>query len=184
MLRTLAFVAALALAAPAFAQSHADAMQRLAPFAGTYSLDGTAQVEEGSFDGTLSVQPILDGHFQQWDWTMTMRGDGARERVYLRFIAGYDAEAKAYSVYRFDSRDANSPTRVSPLEDPHRGTITFDGDALVMAWHTSNPNDPSDTGLFRNVVRKTSGGLHVKTNVKLDSGAPLVAIAETRATRN
>jgi hypothetical protein len=179
----LLLLATLLTGASALAQSHAEAMSRLAPFEGTYSLDGTAQIEEGTFGGTLTISPILGGHFQQWDWQMDMRGERVDEQVYLRFIAAYDAAAGEYVVYRFDSRDVDSPTRASNIADPNRGLIHLDGDALVMAWPTANPDDPTQTGAFRNTVRVVSNGLHVDTDVKLDDGSPLIAIATTRANR-
>lgn len=176
-------LATLLAAAPALAQSHAEAMDRLAAFEGTYTLDGTAQIEEGTFGGTLTVLPVLGGHFQQWDWEMDMRGEGVDEKVHLRFIATYDDAADEYVIYRFDSRDVDSPTRVSHVTDPNRGQIRFDGDALVMAWPTANPGDPSETGTFRNTVRVVSNGLTVSTDVKPDDGNRTVAIATTRANR-
>lgn len=179
----LLLLATLLTAAPALAQSHAEAMSRLAPFEGTYTLDGTAQIEEGTFGGTLTVSPILGGHFQQWDWEMDMRGEGVNEKVHLRFIAAYDSAADEYAIYRFDSRDVDSPTRVSNVTDPNRGQIHFDGDALVMAWPTANPDDPSETGTFRNTVRIVSNGLDVDTDVKPNGGDQTVAIATTRANR-
>jgi len=124
MTRSLLLFAALLLAAPAFAQSD---LARLTPYAGTYSLDGEARQEAGTFDGSLTVTPILGGHFQQWDWTMTMRGDGFEEVALLRFIAGRDPVTGAYEVYRFDSRDADSPTVASHPGDPNQGTMAFDG---------------------------------------------------------
>ena len=184
MLRTLCFsLLAVLLASPVLAQSNAEAMQRLAPLNGTYSLDGTAQIEEGTFDGSLTVSPILDGHFQQWDWEMVMRGEGVDETVHLRFIVEYDPGTDEYAIYRFDSRDADSPTRASNVEDPDRGTLQFEGDALVMAWPTSNPDDPTMTGRFRNVVRLVPDGLRVDTNVMLDTSDEPIAIATTRASR-
>ena len=184
MTRTALLLAAVILAAPAFAQSHAEAMARLAPYAGTYALDGTAQAEEGTFDGSLTVGPILDGHFQQWDWQMTMRGpDGYAEPVALRFIVEHDPATGGYEVYRFDSRDAGSPTRTSRAADPTRGALRFDGDALVMEWPMPNPDDPSRAGTFRNTVRRSAGGLEVVTDVTPDDGSPLVAVATTRAAR-
>lgn len=179
----LLLLTTLLTAAPALAQSHAEAMVRLAAFEGTYTLDGTAQIEEGTFDGTLTVSPILGGHFQQWDWEMDMRGEGVDEKVHLRFIATYDGAADEYVIYRFDSRDADSPTRVSHVTDPNRGRIHFDGNALVMAWPTANPGDPSATGTFRNTVRVVSDGLTVSTEVKPDDGNRALAIATTRANR-
>jgi len=185
MIRSLYLLlfATLLTAAPTLAQSHAEAMNRLAPFEGTYTLDGSAQIEEGTFGGTLTVSPILGGHFQQWDWTMNMRGEGVDENVHLRFIATYDRAADEYVIYRFDSRDVDSPTRVSNIADPNRGQVHFDGDALVMAWPTANPDDPAQTGTFRNTVRVVSNGLHVDTDVQLDAGDQTVAIATTRANR-
>ena len=181
---SLALIAAVfVLCLPASAQSNAEAMQRLAPFNGTYTLDGTARAEEGTFDGTLTVSPILDGHFQQWDWEMTMRGEDVEEKTYLRFIAKYDAAADEYTIYRFDSRNADSPTRSSNVSDPARGTLRFDGDALVMAWPMSDPGGSGRTGSFRNTVRLKSDGLHVETDVTPDDGSPLMAIATTRANR-
>ncbi|MEM6325546.1 MAG: hypothetical protein AAF791_00375 [Bacteroidota bacterium] len=181
MLRLLPLLAVL-LSAPAFAQS-SDAMARLAPFEGTYALDGTAQIEEGTFDGTLTISPILGGTFQQWDWDMTMRGDGISEVALLRFIVGYDAATGAYTIHRFDSRDADSPTRSAGALDPSKGRLQVDGDALVMAWTMNNPDDAAQTGTFRNRVRMTSGGLHVETEAVPDDGSPVVAIATTRAAR-
>ncbi len=184
MTRSLLLFALLLLAAPSFAQTGSDAMARLAPYAGTYTLDGTAQIEGGSFDGALTVSPILGGHFQQWDWEMTMHGpDGYEEPVHLRFIAGYDAATGAYTVHRFDSRDAGSPTRSARAHDPAAGRLQVDGDALVMAWPTVNPEDGSKMGSFRNTVRLGAGGLTVVTDVVPDDGSPRVAIATTRADR-
>ena len=185
MTRTLALLllATLFCSAPALAQTHAEAMDRLAPFEGTYALDGTAPIEEGAFDGTLAITPVLGGHFQQWDWEMHMRGDGGDETVYLRFIVTYDEAADEYVIYRFDTRDITSPTRASSPMDPKPGQVRFDGDALVMAWKTVNPDDSSQSGAFRNTVRLVSNGLHVDTDVKLDDGTPLIAIATTRASR-
>lgn len=183
MQRLLPFLTVLCLTAPAFAQSNAEAMQRLAPFEGAYTLDGTAQIDEGTFDGSLTVSPILDGHFQQWDWEMNMKGEGVDEKVYLRFIAKYDAAADEYAIYRFDTRNAGSPTRSSNVTDPARGTLRFDGDALVMTWPMSNPDGSGRMGAFRNTVHLKSEGLHVETDVTPDDGAPLVAIATTRARR-
>lgn len=179
MTRSFLLAAAL-LAAPAFAQAN---LAPLAPYAGTYSLDGEAHQEAGTFDGSLTITPILDGHFQQWDWTMTMHGDGFEEVALLRFIAGQDPATGAYEVYRFDSRDADSPTITSNPGDPNQGTIEFDGDALVMSWSMASPDDPALTGTFRNVVRRTSDGLEVATEVLPDDGSPVVAIATTRAAR-
>lgn len=183
MYRTLILTLALALSAPAFAQSHADAMARLAPFAGTYSLDGTAQIQEGAFGGALSITPILGGHFQQWDWEMDMEGPGVEEKVYLRFVVGYDAANNAYVIHRFDSRDVGSPTEASGGGVPALGDLDFDGAALVMSWPVTNPDDASKTGRFRNTVRLTPQGLNVETDVKPDGGGATVAIATTRAAR-
>ena len=181
---SLALIAAVfTICIPASAQSNTEAMQRLAAFNGTYTLDGTARVDEGTFGGSLTVSPILNGNFQQWDWEMTMRGEGVDEKVYLRFIAKYDATADEYTIYRFDSRNAGSPTRSSNISDPSRGTLRFDGDALVMMWPMSNPNDPSKTGNFRNTVHLDRSGLRVETDVKPDDGSPLIAVATTRAAR-
>ncbi|MEM1116737.1 MAG: hypothetical protein AAGJ11_09540, partial [Bacteroidota bacterium] len=157
---------------------------RLAPFEGTYTLDGTAQIEEGTFDGTLTIAPTLGGRFQQWDWEMTMRGpDGETEPALLRFIVGYDAATSAYTIHRFDSRDADSPTRSAGALDSAAGRLQVDGDALVMAWTRHNPDDATQAGTFRNRVRVTSGGLHVETEAAPDDGSPVVAIATTRAVR-
>ncbi|MEM0963620.1 MAG: hypothetical protein AAGK21_13905 [Bacteroidota bacterium] len=183
MTRALLLFAALLLAAPSFAQSHADPMARLAPFEGTYALDGTAQIEEGTFDGTLTITPILGGTFQQWDWEMTMRGDGISEVAFLRLVVGYDAATGGYTIHRFDSRDADSPTRSAGALDSAAGRLQVDGDALVMAWTRHNPDDATQAGTFRNRVRVTSGGLHVETEVVPDDGSPAVAIATTRAVR-
>ena len=184
MYRTLILTLALALSAPAFAQSHADAMARLAPFAGSYTLDGTAEIEEGSFDGSLTISPILGGHFQQWDWEMDMEGPGVEEKVYLRFVVAYDAGNNAYVIHRFDSRDVDSPTRASGDGiPPALGGLGFDGDALVMSWPMTNPDDASKSGRFRNIVRLTPQGLDVETEVKPDGGGATVAIATTRAAR-
>ena len=190
MLRTLTLLAVFVLCIPAAAQSNADAMARLAPFNGTYTLDGTAQIEEGTFDGSLTVSPILDGHFQQWDWEMNMKGEGVDEKAYrfdekvhLRFIVKYNPVDQEYLIYRFDSRDIDSPTRVSNVEDPSRGRLYFDGDALVMAWAMAGPNGSGQTGTFRNKVRRTAQGLSFETTVTPDDGSPLVAIATTRAHR-
>lgn len=183
MLRTLSLLALLALAAPTFAQSHADAMARLAPFAGTYALDGSAEIEEGTFDGSLAITPILGGRFQQWDWEMDMHAQAGTERALLRFIVGFDAATGTYTIYRFDSRDADSPTVASNIGDPTQGRLSVEGDALVMAWTTANPDDLSMTGTFRNRVRLTSSGLDVHTEVAPDDGSPTVAIATTRAAR-
>ena len=183
MLRILTLAAVFTICIPASAQSNAEAMQRLAAFNGTYALDGHAQIEEGTFDGSLTISPILDGNFQQWDWEMTMRGDGVDEKVYLRFIAAYDSAADEYVIYRFDSRDVDSPTRTSNVTDPNIGQLRFDGDALVMTWPTASPADPSKTGSFRNTVHIDRSGLRVDTDVKPDDGSPLVAIATTRANR-
>lgn len=180
MTRSLLLLAALLLAAPAFAQSGLD---RLTPYAGTYALDGEPHQNAGTFDGSLTVTPVLGGHFQQWDWEMTMRGDGFEEVALLRFIAGRDPATGALEIYRFDSRDADSPTVTSNPGDPNRGTVTFDGDALVMTWSTANPEDPTQTGTFRNVVRRTADGLRVDTEVVPADGSPVVAIATTRAAR-
>ncbi|MEM6335466.1 MAG: hypothetical protein AAF752_02810 [Bacteroidota bacterium] len=169
--------------AGAQAQSHTSAMDRLAQYEGTYSLDGIALIEEGSFDGALTVSPILGGHFQQWDWTMTMRGDGAEEQVYLRFIAAYDHANDAYVIHRFDSRDAGAQTAVRRSGDSNRGRLYFEGDALVMSWQSTNPDDASQTGELRNTVRLNAGGLRVKTDAKPDDGTPHVAIATVQASR-
>ena len=190
MTRIFSLALLLVLAAPVLAQTNAEAMQRLAPFNGSYSLDGTAQVEDGTFDGSLTVSPILDGHFQQWDWEMDMKGEGVDENAYrfaetvhLRFIVKYDPVDQEYLIYRFDSRDIDSPTRVSNVEDPSRGRLYFDGDALVMAWTMAGPNGSGKTGTFRNTVRQTAQGLVVETNATPDDGSPLVAIATTQAHR-
>jgi hypothetical protein len=180
---SLALAAALFIAAPVLAQTHADAMARLAPFEGTYALNGEPQMVDGSFDGSLTISPTLGGHFQQWDWEMDMKGDGVEDKVHLRFIATYDRAAREYVIYRFDSRDVDSQTRASNAHDSSKGTISFDGDALVMAWPTHKPNDPAATGSFRNTVRLVPQGLHVDTDVKMDGGGDLVAIATTRANR-
>lgn len=183
MFRILTLAAVFTICIPASAQSNADAMQRLAAFNGTYNLDGQAQIEEGTFDGSLTVSPILNGNFQQWDWEMNMRGDGVSEKVYLRFIAAYDSATNEYVIYRFDSRDVDSRTRASNLTDPNIGRLRFDGDALVMTWPTASPADPSKTGSFRNTVHVERSGLRVVTDVKPDDGSPLMAIATTRADR-
>ena len=182
MLRILA-LAAFLLAPAALAQQPDAALHRLAPFAGTYSLDGVAQVDDGTFDGTLTIQPVLGGYFQQWDWDMTMRGDGVREHVYLRFLIAYDQADGQYVIHRFDSRTADSPTRASSTTDPNRGELRFDGDALVMTWMMANPNDPADLGRFRNTVRLAPDGLRVVTDVQPVDGRPLLAIATTNAKR-
>ena len=190
MLRTLTLALVFTICIPASAQSNAEAMQRLAPFNGTYSLDGTAQVEDGTFGGSLTISPILDGHFQQWDWEMDMRGEGVDEdayrfdeKVHLRFIAKYNPVDEEYVVYRFDSRDADSPTRVSNVEDPSRGRLYFEGDALVMAWTMAGPNGSGQAGTFRNTVRRSAQGLSVETTVTPHDGSPLIAIATTQANR-
>lgn len=183
MFRILTLVSLFALCAPAFAQSNAPAMDRLAPYNGSYTLDGTPAMADGSFDGTLTVSPILGGHFQQWDWEMTMRGEDFDEKTYLRFIVAFDRVANAYTIFRFDSRDADSPTRESGVADPSQGRLSFDGDALVMSWTATNPDDPNRAGTFRNTVRLRPNGLHVVTDVQPDDGSPLVAIATTRAAR-
>lgn len=188
MIRFL-LLAALVAAAPAFAQTHAEAMARLAPYAGSYALDGTAgelngpSDNGGTFDGTLVVSPVLGGHFQQWDWEMTMRSSNGSEAfpVHLRFVTTYDPEAGDYAIWRFDSRD------VGDWEGPGghdvHGRLQFDGDALVMSWPTANPEEPSQTGTFRNTIRLGAGGIEVVTNVQPDDGSPTVAIATTRAAR-
>jgi hypothetical protein len=112
-----------------------------------------------------------------------MHGDDIKEKVHLRFIATYDRAAREYVIYRFDSRDVDSQTRASNVQDSNVGTLSFDGGALVMAWPTHEPGDPTETGTFRNTVRLVPQGLHVDTDVKLDSGGDLVAIAVTRAAR-
>ena len=185
MTRSLLVLAALLTAAPAFAQSHADPMARLAAFEGTYTLDGTPHMApEGSFDGTLTIAPTLGGHFQQWDWEMTMRESGhADETVYLRFIVGYDPSTHAYTIHRFDSRDASSRTRSAGAFDAAAGRLQVDGAALVMAWSSASADEPARTGTFRNRVRLTDGGLHVETEGVRDDGSPVVAIATTRAAR-
>ena len=73
MLRTLPVILVLLLVAPAFAQTSAP-MNPLASFEGTYALTGAPHDVEGSYDGTLTIAPILGGRFQQWEWEMTMRG--------------------------------------------------------------------------------------------------------------
>lgn len=189
MTRSLLLLAAVLVAAPAFAQTHAEAMARLAPYAGSYVLDGAADVldspsdDGGTFDGTLVVSPILGGHFQQWDWEMTMRSPDRREAfpVHLRFVTTYDSESGDYAIWRFDSRDVSN--WAGPGGHDVNGRLRFDGDALVMAWPTANPEDPSKTGTFRNTVRPGAGGIEVVTNVQLDDGSPTVAIATTRAVR-
>ncbi|MEO1479755.1 MAG: hypothetical protein AAFV01_14375 [Bacteroidota bacterium] len=181
--RSAFLLATLMTCSSAFAQQPADAMERLAPYEGTYTLDGFAQIEDGTFDGTLTVAPILGGHFQQWDWTLTMRGEGIEEDVYLRFVVSHDAATGSYAVHRFDSRDADSPTRAASITDPHRGTLSFDGDALVMSWPSSNPNNPAQTGHLRNTVRLDADGFTVTTDAKPDDGSPRVAIATTNASR-
>ena len=183
MSRTFLLLVAVLLAAPAFAQSHADPMARLAAFEGTYALDGEPHQADGAFDGTLTISPTLGGHFQQWDWEMTMRGEGVSEQVHLRFIAGYDAATGGYTVHRFDSRDANSPTRSAGALDASKGRLQVDGDELVMAWTMENPNDSGRTGTFRNRVRITDDGLHIDTEAAPDDGSPALAIATTRAAR-
>ena len=185
MTRTLLLLAAVLVAAPAFAQTHADPMARLAPFEGTYALDGTPHVEpDGSFDGTLTIAPTLGGHFQQWDWEMTMRGPAdATEVVHLRFIVGYDAATGAYTIHRFDSRDADSPTRSAGAFDSSQGRLQVDGETLVMAWSMMNANDSPRNGTFRNRVRVTEAGLLIETEGAPDDGSPVVAVATTRASR-
>ena len=182
MIRSLLLLAALLVAAPAFAQTHTDPMDRLVPFEGTYTLDGEPHMApEGSFDGTLTIAPTLGGHFQQWDWEMTMRdSDRADETVYLRFIVGYDPATSVYTIYRFDSRDASSPTRSAGAFDSSQGRLQVDGDALVMAWSSAGRNG---SGTFRNRVRLTDGGLVVETEGVPDDGSPTIAIATTRAAR-
>ena len=185
MTRTLLLLAALLVAAPAFAQTHADPMARLAPFEGTYTLDGTPHMEpDGSFDGTLTIAPTLGGRFQQWDWEMTMRGPAdATETVHLRFIVGYNPATRAYTIHRFDSRDADSPTRSAGALDSSQGRLQVNGDALVMAWTMENPSDSPRNGSFRNRVRVTEVGLLIETEGAPDDGSPVVAIATTRAAR-
>ena len=185
MTRTLLLIVALLLAAPAFAQTHADPMARLAPFEGTYSLDGTPHMApEGSFGGTLTIAPTLGGHFQQWDWEMTMReSNRADETVHLRFIVGYDPATGAYTIHRFDSRDAGSRTRSAGAFDAAEGRLQVDGESLVMAWSSASDDEPARTGTFRNRVRLTGGGLLVETEGVPDDGSPTVAIATTRAAR-
>ena len=181
MLRTLSFLTLFALAAPAFAQI--DAMASLAAFEGTYALDGEPHQADGTFDGTLTVTPILGGRFQQWDWDMTMRGDGFTEPALLRFIVGHDAATCGYTIHRFDSRDADSPTRSGGALDSSQGRLQVDGESLVMAWTMLNPDDTARVGTFRNRVRVTASGLHVETEAVPDDGSPVVAIATTRAAR-
>ena len=181
MTRTLPLLAALLLAAPALAQ--ADPMARLAAFEGTYALDGEPHQDEGTFDGTLSIAPILGGAFQQWDWEMHMRGDGFTELALLRFIVGYDAATRSYTIHRFDSRDADSPTVSAGPLDPSAGRLQVDGDGLVMAWTMHNPDDTARVGTFRNRVRLSGGDLHIETEAVPDNGSPTVAIATTRAAR-
>lgn len=180
---TLSLFAALCLAVPAAAQS--TPMARLAPFEGTYILDGEPHLApDGAFDGTLTIAPVLGGHFQQWDWQMTMRdADRADETVHLRFVVGYDPATSAYTIHRFDSRDASSRTRSAGAFDAAAGRLQVDGDALVMAWSSASADEPARTGTFRNRVRLTDGGLHVETEGVRDDGSPVVAIATTRAAR-
>ena len=183
MTRSLTLLAVFLLAAPAFAQTHTDPMARLAAFEGTYALDGEPHQADGSFDGTLTVSPTLGGHFQQWDWEMTMRGEGLEEQTLLRFIVGYDAATGAYTVHRFDSRDADSPTRSAGALDASKGRLQVDGSTLVMAWTMENPNKSGRAGTFRNRVRITDDGLHIDTEAAPDDGSPTLAIATTRAAR-
>ncbi|MEO0560460.1 MAG: hypothetical protein AAF170_20030 [Bacteroidota bacterium] len=183
MTRSFLLLAAALLAAPAFAQSNANPMERLAPFEGTYALDGEPHQQDGSFDGTLTVAPTLGGHFQQWDWTMTMRGEGRIEDIHLRFIVSYDAATGNYSVHRFDSRDASSPPQSGGAFDASRGRLQVNGNALVMAWTMVNGNDSPENGTFRNQIRVTQEGLHIETEGVPDNGSPVVAIATTRAAR-
>lgn len=177
MLRTLSLLAALLLAAPAFAQTHAEAMARLAPFEGTYDLDGTVQIETGTYGGTLTVAPTLGGHFQEWTWEMTMpEGDP----THLGFLVTYDAASGDYRIWRFDSRDLTDSPQA--LGSETEGTLRFEGDSIVMAWRSLSPSDPSMHGSFRNAVRVSARGLDVDTYA-LPEGQARVAIATTRASR-
>lgn len=176
-------LAALLIAAPAFAQTHAEAMAQLAPYEGTYTISGEPHQDEGAFDGSLTIAPVLGGRFQQWDWTMFMRGDGVSEEVALRFMVGYDSVTNVYTVHRFDSRDVDSPTVTASALDSSKGRLQVDGNTLVMAWTMMSPEDPSQAGTFRNRVRITSDGLHVDTEASPDDGSPVVAVATTRAAR-
>ncbi|GAB5534530.1 MAG: hypothetical protein Rubg2KO_07790 [Rubricoccaceae bacterium] len=179
MTRSLTIAIALALSAPVLAQTHAEAMARLAPFQGTYALDGVAQIDEGTYAGTLTIAPTLGGHFQEWTWEMTSDGMAP---THLRFITTYNVASRAYTIWRFDSRDISSEQTGALGNDP-QGSLQFDGDVLVMAWPTVNPDDPTMRGLFRNTVRIVSSGLNVVTDVQPEGGRPLVAIATTRASR-
>ena len=178
MIRTLALAFALLLSIPALAQTHADAMTRLAPYQGSYTITGDAQIEDGSYAGTLTVSPTLGGHFQEWTWVMNSDG---MPPTHLRFLTTYDTSTHTYVIWRFDSRDLTNGYGQGGNDT--EGSLQFDGDALVMAWPTTNPEDPSMHGLFRNTIRITSNGLNVSTDVKLDGDQALVAIATTQATR-
>ena len=176
---SLLLLAAVIAYAPAQAQSHADAMARLAPFEGTYVLDGEAQIEEGSFTGTLSIAPTLGGHFQEWTWTMSDTGQGVP--THLRFIVTYDEADQRYRIWRFDTRDVDG--QGGDLGNEVAGSLQVDGNTLVMTWPSRNPDAPEQTGRFRNTVRLVPQGLDVMTDAMPDSGGPAVAIATTRAAR-
>lgn len=62
-------VLALLGGTPAFGQAdtdgpHADVMACLVPFEGAYTLDGEAQMEEGTYMGALTVASTLGGRFR------------------------------------------------------------------------------------------------------------------------
>jgi hypothetical protein len=182
MYRTLLALTFLFFFAPsgtAIAQEHEAAMNRLAAFAGTYSLDGdyhdpAGQVHRSAFDGDLTISSVLGGEFQEWDWTMDMGDEGV---THLRMIATYDPTTDGYSVWRFDTRDLATGRALGA-----KGDLRFEGDALVMVWRMANPDDPTEWGAFRNVVRRTASGLHVDTSVVPD-GRARMAVATTRASR-
>ncbi len=116
-------------------QPPTDALARLKPFLGTYTVTGNYAGQEWS--GTIDVRPAVKGWYVEWEINVH---SGPIDRQLLLLMT-WDREKEQYRIWRFETQD-----QVSKPE----GTGKFSADEFLMEWAMPAPD--GEPGIFRNRV--------------------------------
>lgn len=116
-------------------QPPTEALARLQPFFGTYTVTGKHAGREWA--GTLDVRPAVKGWYVEWVFNVH---SGPIDRQ-LRMLMTWDRDSDRYRIWRF----ATVPPAPAGRAE---GTGRFTGKEFVMEW--AEPAPDGEPGTFRN----------------------------------
>lgn len=143
-------------------------LEKFRPYFGLYELTGDFAGLEWS--GTLEISPAVKGWYVEW--LIDIHHGQAIDRQ-LRMLITWDPTLEKYRVWRFETLNPQPP-------EAAEGEARFDGDQLVMEWHSKAPD--GQPGLFRNRVSINGPELVIVTEGETANGR-IHEIGVTRARR-